>query len=248
VLAGLSLDALTAMLPREAAFKGRRRDAAVRRQAFFNDATFQAWLNHDGSRDFDGLLDAYQTYSKNKALLTRDQQIHLTQLKDLTKSVFLHGNGKRIRDNGDFLRVSQPNARAETMLLVRADAMSLDQVFSLSKILAADVHIGAHAKRPELLSLLGYRPTQVTLDVLRVRLTIDLALYDFLRRVKEGQKPSVRDLAQFQSLLFIGERVGNELARQQGTKELFVWDDKANALFRLGTDDFGTAQLTRVEK
>jgi hypothetical protein len=38
------------------------------------------------------------------------------------------------------------------------------------------------------------------------------------------------------------------LARQQGTKELFVWDDKANALFRLGTDDFGTAQLTPVEE
>jgi len=42
--------------------------------------------------------------------------------------------------------------------------------------------------------------------------------------------------------------VGNELARQQGTKELFVWDDHANKLFRLGTDDFGTAQLTAVEK
>jgi hypothetical protein len=130
------------------------------------------------------------------------------------------------------------------MLLVRADGPSLDQVFSLKQILARDVHILAHAQRPELLALLGYRPTQVTLDVLRVRLTVDLALYEFLRRVNDGQKPSVRDLAQFQSLLFIGERVGNELARQQGTKELFVWDDQANKLFRLGTDDFGTAKLT----
>ncbi len=246
VLAGLSLDTLTAMLP-DAGFKGRRRDAAVRRQVFFHDATFQAWLDHDGSRDFDGLLDAYQSYSKNPTQLTRDQQAHLTQLKDLTKSVFLHGNGKRVRDN-DYLRVSQPNARADTMLLVRAEGTSLDQVFSLRHILARDVHILAHAQRPELLALLGYRPTQVTLDVLRVRLTIDLALYEFLRRVDDGQKPSVRDLAQFQSLLFIGERVGNELARQQGTKELFVWDDHANKLFRLGTDDFGTAQLTAVEK
>ncbi|MEZ4361607.1 MAG: protein kinase [Kofleriaceae bacterium] len=246
VLAGLSLDTLTAMLP-EAGFKGRRRDAAVRRQVFFHDATFQAWLDHDGSLDFDGLLDAYQSYSKNPTQLTRDQQTHLTQLKDLTKSVFLHGNGKLVRGT-PYLRVSQPNARAETMLLVRADGTSLDQVFSLKQILARDVHILAHAQRPELLALLGYRPTQVTLDVLRVRLTVDLALYEFLRRVNDGQKPSVRDLAQFQSLLFIGERVGNELARQQGTKELFVWDDQTNKLFRLGTDDFGTAQLTAVEK
>ncbi len=244
VLAGLSLDTLTAMLP-EAGFKGRRRDAAVRRHVFFHDATFQAWLDHDGSRNFDGLLDAYQSYSKNPTQLTRDQQAQLTQLKDLTKSVFLHGNGKLVRGT-PYLRVSQPNARAETMLLVRADSASLDQVFSLKHILARDVHILAHAKRPELLGLLGYRPTQVTLDVLRVRLTIDLALYEFLRRVNDGQKPSVRDLAQFQSLLFIGERVGNEMARQQGTKELFVWDDQANKLFRLGTDDFGTAQLTAV--
>ena len=246
-LAGMSLDALTAILPRDAGFKGRRRDAAVRRQVFFHEMTFQAWIDHDGSQDFDGLLDAYQTYSKDSARLTREQQSHLSQLKDLTKSVFLHGNGKRVRDS-DYLRVSQPNARSETMLLVRADANSLDKLFGLKRILAPDVHISAHATRPNLLALLGYRPSQVTLDVLRVRLTVDHSLYDFLRRVNEGQKPSVRELAQFQSLLFIGERVGNELARQQGTKELFIWDDKKDALFRLGADDFGIAQLTREEK
>jgi hypothetical protein len=121
-------------------------------------------------------------------------------------------------------------------------------VFSLQRIVAPDVHIVAHEGRTELLGLLGYRPAQVTLDVLRVRLTIDLALYDFLCRVNEGQKPSVRDLSQFQSLLFIGERVGNELARQQGTKELFVWVDKTNTLLRLATDDFGLAQLKPVER
>jgi serine/threonine protein kinase len=247
VLAGLSLDALTSILPRDISFKGRRRDAAVRRQVFFDPTTFVAWLQHDGAGNFDALLDAYQTYSKDPSRLTRDQQSHLTQLKDLTKSVFLHGNGRRIR-GADYLRVSQPNARAESLLLVRADGTTLDQVFRLKQILMRDVHIVAHADRPELLDLLGYRPAQVTLDVLRVRLTVDLALHDFLRRVNDGQKPSVRDLAQFQSLLFIGERVGNELARQQSTKELFVWDDAHSKLFRLGTDDFGTSQLTPVEK
>jgi hypothetical protein len=125
----------------------------------------------------------------------------LLELKELIKSVFLNGNGRRIRDN-DYLRVSQPNARAETTLLVRADAAALEPAFSLQRMVAPDVHIMAHGGRPELLDLLGYRPNQVTLDVLRVRLTIDLALYDFLRRVNEGQKPSVRDLSQFQSLLF----------------------------------------------
>lgn len=247
MLAGLALDALTAMLPREASFKGRRRDAAVRRQVFFHEGTFSAWREHDGSRNFSALLDAYRAYSKSRANLSRDQQAQLLQLKDLIKSVFLHGNGRRIRDN-DYLRVSQPNARAETMLLVRADAAALEPVFSLQRIVAPDIQIVAHEQRPDLLALLGYRPTQVTLDVLRVRLTIDLALYEFLRRVNDGQKPSVRELSQFQSLLFIRERVGNELARQQGTKEIFVWDDNANALFRLATNDFGTAQLTPVEK
>lgn len=249
-LAGLALDALTAMLPRDGAFKGRRRDAAVRRQVFFHRETFNAWMTHDGSLRFSALLDAYQEYSKRSddpMTLSVEHRKQLTQLKDLVREVVLHGNGKQVRDI-DYLRVSQPNARSETVLLVRADASSLEPVFRLQQIVAPDVHILAHKGRAELLSLLGYRPAQVTLDVLRVRLTIDLALYDFLCRVNEGQKPSVRDLSQFQLLLFIGERVGNELARQQGTKELFVWDDTTNTLLRLGTDDFGLAQLRPVER
>jgi hypothetical protein len=53
----------------------------------------------------------------------------------------------------------------------------------------------------------------------------------------------MRDLSQFQALLFIGERVGNHLAKAQSTRELFVYHGDAGTLFRLGTDDFGAAHL-----
>lgn len=243
-LAGLALDALTALLP-SSHFKGRRRDAAVRRQVMFHPPTFEAWVAQDGSDDFRAALRAYNAYSYTTAdlgNLSSEDRDELKVLRELTQEVFLHGNG-RVVDGRAYLRVSQPNVRAQTELLVRADRAMLDPVFSIPRIVAQDVHIASHRGRENLLSLLGYSPTQVTLDVLGVRLTVDLALYEFLRRVNDGQKPSVRDLSQFQALLFIGERVGNELARSQQTKELFVWDAEKGVLYRLATDDFGEAHL-----
>ena len=94
----------------------------------------------------------------------------------------------------------------------------------------------------------GGRAQGVVLDVLGVRIAVDLPLYEFLKRVDHGQKPSVRDLAQFQSLLYMGDRLGNELARRQEihAKELYVWDKNNKTLHRLAVDDFNQAAVTLV--
>jgi hypothetical protein len=75
-----------------------------------------------------------------------------------------------------------------------------------------------------------------------------LALYEFLQRVDHGQKPAARDLAQFQSLLFMGDRLGNELARRQegSAKELYVCKKGNSSLHRLAVDDFGRATVASV--
>lgn len=247
-LAGLKLDALTSMLPLSPGFKGRRRDAAVRRQVLFHAETFEAWAANDGGGDFEGVLTAYNEYSRHYPALTKlgtATREHLKQLRKLVQDVFLHGNG-RVVDGVPYLRVSQPNVRSRSELLVRADSTALDELFNVLKIVAPDVHIRAHEGRTRLLDLLGYRPTQVTLDILGIRLTIDLELYEFLRRVNDGQKPSVRALSQFQALLLIGERVGNALASGQRTKELYVWDASKAHLHRLALDDFGHPHLHTV--
>lgn len=247
-LAGLKLDALTSILPRTSAFKGRRRDAAVRRQVLFHRETFDAWAASDGGGDFEGVLAAYNEYSRHFPAIAKlgpATREHLKQLRKLVQDVFLHGNGRRV-DGVPYLRVSQPNVRSRSELLVRADYAALEEQFNVLKIVAPDVHIRAHDGRARLLDLLGYRPTQVTLDILGIRLTIDLELYEFLRRVNDGQKPSVRALSQFQALLLIGERVGNALASGQRTKELYVWDGAKAHLHRLALDDFGHPHLNTV--
>lgn len=246
VLAGLHLDVLSSLLPdtkKHPSFRGRRRDAAVRRQVLFHGDTFDAWVASDGGSDFEEVLAAYRDFSHGRhdlKALNRKTREQVKELGELVQAVFLHGNGRFV-DGTAYLRVSQPNVRAKSELLVKADGSALDELFSVLKIVAPDIHIVAHHRREALLRLLGYRPTQVTLDVLGVRLSVDLELYDFLRRVKEGQKPSVRDLSRFQALLFVGERVGNALAVSQRTKELFVWDGAR--LHRLATDAFGQPQM-----
>jgi serine/threonine protein kinase len=248
VLAGLHLDALASLLPdtrKHPSFKGRRRDAAVRRQVLFHSATFDAWAASDGGSDFEQVLAAYGEYShgrkdiRNLSLATREQ---VKLLGELVQKVCLHGNGRFV-DGTAYLRVSQPNVRARSELLVKAERGALEDLFSVLKIVAPDIHTVAHADREVLLGLLGYRPTHVMLDVLGVRLAVDLELYDFLLRVNEGQKPSVRDLARFQALLFVGERVGNALAASRQTKELFLWDGAQSRLHRLATDAFGQPHL-----
>lgn len=250
-LAGLHLDALASMLPdtkTNPTFKGRRRDAAVRRQVLFHAETFDAWAASDGAGDFEQVLASYREYSQSRrdprslGASTREQ---IKRLGELVQDVFLHGNGRYV-DGVAYLRVSQPNVRSRSELLVKADRSALEELFSVLRIVAPDIHIVAHEGREALLGLLGHRPTQVTLDVLGVRLAVDLELFDFLRRVNEGQKPSVRDLARFQALLFVGERVGNALADSQRAKELFVWDGATARLHRLAADAFGQPHLRSV--
>ncbi|NMO20606.1 protein kinase [Pyxidicoccus fallax] len=244
-LAGLSLDALTAMLPRDGSFKGGRRDAAVRRQVMFDEEAFQAWFAQEGAEDFSKLLRSYNDFShiaRTPSQLPEDARTRLRELRELVQQVFLLGNGRTV-DGAAYLQVSQPNVRARNELLVRADSAALDDIFNIQKIVAPDVHIEAHVGRPALLTALGYRPNQVTLTLLGVRLTVDLSLYGFLRRVSAGQKPSMRDLTQHQALLYIGERVGNELAQARRAKDLYVWDADAHSLSRLHIDDFGQPHL-----
>lgn len=246
-LAGLALDALSAKLPQGASFKGCRRDAAVRRQVFFDPELFDAWVKHDGPGDFSGILGAYAKYSRsaNAPKLSADDQAALKRLREVVQEVFLHGSGRTV-DGNTYLRVSQPNVRAQSELLVRANRSALDGHFSIRSIVVPDVHIVAHAKRSHLLVLLGYAPDQVTLNITGVRLTVDLALFEFLSRVKNGQKPSVRDMSQFQALLFIGERIGNDLARSQEASDVFVWQGEEGTLHRLSTDDFGQPHIERI--
>jgi len=244
-LAGLALDTLTSQLPQDSTFVGRRRDAAVRRQVFFHPPTFKAWREQDGSGGFMDLLGAYDAYSRFQDdpggldEVSRDQ---LMELRELVQEVFRHGHGREVAGEA-YLRVSQPNARARSELLIRADRAALGRIFNVTQIVARDLHVQAHQGRGSLLDLLGYRPRLVTLDILGVRLTVDLALYDFLHRVGEGQKPSVRDLSQFQALLIIGERIGNKLAHSQQANEVYVWDASRNKLYCLGKDDFGQARM-----
>lgn len=249
-LAGLALDALSAKLPQGKSFKGCRRDAAVRRQVFFDPKLFDAWVEHDGPGDFSDILNAYAAYSHNAStpsVLGPKDQAALKRLREVVQDVFLHGSGRTV-DGNTYLRVSQPNVRAQSELLVRANRSALDGHFSIRSIVAPDVHIVAHAQRSHLLALLGYSPDQVTLNITGVRLTVDLALFEFLSRVKHGQKPSVRDMSQFQALLFIGERIGNELARAQEANDVFIWQGEENMLHRLSTDDFGQPHLERVSQ
>lgn len=245
MLAGLALDKLTAGLSTEGERRHVRRDAAVRRHVLFHHDTFQAWYRQEGGGGFLEILDAYDAYSRNRDALNAGHRDQLRKLRELIQNVFLHGNGHTIK-GVHYLRVSQPNRRSSNELLVRADTAALNSILSVTRIVLPDIHIQAQAGREVLLRLLGYRPNHVTLDVLGVRIAVDLPLYEFLRRVDNGQKPAARDLAQFQSLLFMGDRLGNELARRQdGTsKELFVAEKGHTSLHRLAVDDFGQATVS----
>jgi serine/threonine protein kinase len=242
-VAGLSLDKLTSMLP-ERGFKGRRRDAAARRTAMFDANVLAAWKLHDGSAAFQPLLEAYDAYSRGAALDTPRRE-QLMNLRGLIQAVFLQGHGREL-DGQSYLKVSQPNLRSRKALLVKVDDAMLKDTFKVDRIVTRDAHVIAHRGREALLGLLGYRPNQVTLGVEGVRLTVDLALYEFLRRVREGQRPSKRAMAQFQALTFVGERVGNLLASARRTTELFVLDETTGALVKLAADDFGHPRIDTV--
>lgn len=249
VLAGLALRTLISGLSAEGVRK--RRDAAVRRQVLFHAPTFQAWFEQEGGGDFPALLRAYERYSWDERLLDNDDREQLKRLTGRVQDVFRHGNGREI-DGVAYLKVSQPNVRSDNELLVRADDATLGRHFKIQKIMDKDLHILAHRGREHLLRLLGYRPELVGLNVAGIRLAVDLSLYEFLIQVELGQKPSVRDLSEFQALRYIGERVGNLLARPEGSgagahgEELFVYEADERRLHRLVVDDFGQVKLTVV--
>jgi hypothetical protein len=241
-LCGVALHRLTAAL---SGTYGRR-DAAVRRMVYFHPGTFEKWLTHAQDREFRQLLDAYRLYSAGQTL-PKDLGNRLKELVDLVAQVFQQGPGHRL-DGVSYLKLSQPSQRGTAELLVRADEQTLKKVFKLQQVLSVDIHIAAHKGRETLLEMLGYRPRTVVLNVQRIRLSVDLDVYGFLRRVHEGQKPSERDLSRFQALFFIGERIGNAIAKEQAedAQELFVYDNNIKSLHRLSRDAFGQVELVQV--
>ena len=246
-LAGLALDVLMSRLPPTQELRGRRRDAAVRRRVFFHEGTQLEWAAHDGPMDYLDLLSAYRARSSTDDLSTLSElfQKQLLRLRELVQGVFQSGHGRQYKGHR-YLRVSQPNVRRPSELLVRLEARSLEPIFRVQQIVVPDLHIRAHLGREALLSLLGYTPTQITLDVLGVRLTVDLTLYRFLQRVSEGLKPSQRDLGQFQALSFVGDRIGNRLAKGDAGQSIYVWDTKRETMYALTTNDFGSPHLAKV--
>lgn len=248
LLAGLALGPLVARLSAEGV--RRRRDAAVRRQVIFDAESFARWQEQEGGGDFAALLGAYERWCRGDQHLDAEDKEQLKRLRNRVAAVFRHGNGREI-DGVAYLRVSQPNVRSDHELLVRADESTLGPHFGIKNIMDRDLHIQAHQGREALLALLGYHPAVVGLNVAGIRLTVDRSLYEFLVRVEEGQKPSVRDLAEFQVLRYIGERIGNLLARPRGGagdhgEELYVYDGATRGLHRLRVDDFGAVVLERV--
>lgn len=241
-LEGLQLADLASRLPREPAL---RRNAAVRREFFFSQTTFEAWARTEGSESFVRLLRAYASWSHGTKP-TREDKAALQGLGSRIRAVFQRAHGRRFGGR-PFLRVSQPNVRTDTELLVQATDDGLREMFSLSRILLKEPHIVAHAGRKDLLARLGHQPVTVLLRIAGVQLIIDLELYDFLSRVEEGQKPAQRDLAQFQALLFVGERVGNQLATSGDGRpaRLFVYGPEDESLHELQTNDFGDVEMTR---
>ena len=241
-LEGLRLDSVASKLPHERAL---RRNAAVRRQFFFSPTTLEAWTRTEGSEAFVRLLRAYAAFSR-KDPLSDTHKAALQELGKRIRAVFQRAHGRRFGGQ-PFLRVSQPNVRVDSELLVQATDDGLRELFSLRRILLHDPHVLAHEGRRELLDSLGHRPVTVLLRIAGVQLIVDLELYDFLTRVEEGQKPAQRDLAQFQALLFVGERVGNQLATAKGggAPPLFVYDPSRQELHQLQENDFGDVEMSR---
>lgn len=200
-----------------------RRDSAVRRLVMFNQAGLEAYQQDGAFLPFEALLDAYQEYSlkgPNEAQhFAESTKRALKELTELVQEVILRGYGFRYGERV-FLRVSQPNPQSKSHLLVQVDAKKLKDIFGFKNLLRSDIQIDAHRDRRELLHTQGYRPRMVTLAVQNHRLMVDRDLYNFLQLVKHGQQPSAQDLAQFQTIRFAGEKLGNYLATS--ALELFV--------------------------
>jgi len=66
-------------------------------------------------------------------------------------------------------------------------------------------------------------------------------------QVKAGQQPSSKDLAQFQALHYVGERIGNTLAGRDGENQALYVLDEEKGFFLLTRDVFGTTTMEPVE-
>lgn len=244
-LAGLKLDRVVALLPEEYP-ASRRRDAAIRRRVIFDAEAFAGYRRWDGGAQFEALLEAYDAFSRTPEPLELPKA-YRTALIELTKEVgqvFVHGAGRQL-GHQRFLHVSQPHNRGTSQLMVRIDEGLLDDLFSPSNLLLPDAHIRALADRSELLRCLAYRPRVITLSLARHRLIVDLALHRFLLQVRDGRKPSRRDLTQFEALFYLGEHIGNALVEKQpeGKEELHVLEGDTGALYRLYRDGFGAIDM-----
>lgn len=254
VLAGLSLRRVssaegTAPIPPAA-----RRNAAVRRRVVFNPESFEQYVTQGCAHRYEETLAAYSAYSQLDAnrlsTLERGAQAKLTELRDLLKEVFALGCGRRVAERS-FLRVSQPQPHTPSQLLVelRPEDERFEKLFRIPRLFGAgDVHLRLHRDRPALLDALGYEPRVMNLDLAGMRVVIDLDLFDFLDQVGEGRQPSKQDLAQFEVLAFLGDHIGNLLARPISGRyaPLFVFDDEHRTLHQLSRNEFDALDVERI--
>lgn len=246
-LAGLTPRYVVSKLPKTFA-AARQRNAAIRRRVIFDPKVYESFRSWGGCVGFERLLEAYDAYCriKDPSELDEELQRELTSLTREVAKVFVHGAGRQI-GHQRFLHVSQPHSRGTSQLMVLVNDEKLTELFAPTKLLRKDAHILAHADRRELLERLGYRPRVIPLSLARHRLIVDLTLHRFLLQVRDGRKPSRRDLAQFEALFYLGEHIGNELAGAQpkGKEELYVYDNEAGDLYKLHRNDFGKVKLKR---
>lgn len=228
-----------------------RRDSAIRRHVLFNPQSQDAYLKQGEFDGFELVLDAYQKYSlegpQTLNRLTQQERDALRNLVELVREVVVKGYGFRFGKQ-IFLGVSPPNPHSKSRLLVEVDESGLKDIFGLKQVLRPDIHVEAHRENPELLSQLGYRPRMITLSLRSHRLMVDRDLFSFLLLVKRGQQPSAQDLAQFQTIRFAGEKLGNQLAARKD-QPLYVLqrsDSDGRRLFKLWRDDFEELRMEEV--
>jgi serine/threonine protein kinase/predicted ATPase len=221
-----------------------RRNAAVRRHVFFDNTLLDAYLDSGPGAAFAELLEAYTDYSRDPTQASKRHRNALKRLADDVREAIVRSYGRRIGDEV-MLRVSQPNARADEQLMVPVSNRQLDDHFSPGELLRPDPHVRVHADagRLDLLETLGYRPDTVDLEIGGFELPVDLEMYRFLSRVRDGQQPSALDLAQFQSLRFIAERLGNQIALE--TDEIYLYEPDDDSLHRLERDYFEDYEIER---
>lgn len=226
----------------------RREDAAVRRHVFFNREIFDAYYEYGPYDEFEDLLESYATFSADLRGLTTAQQGQLIELGELVQEAVVRSYGRMLGHDGQqkMLRVSQPNVRSSSMLLVETDDQTLQSYFGPKELIRRDLHIRVHLAdgRDRLLEVFGYQPKILNLSIANHRLIVDQFLYEFLAHVRNGQQPSAHDLAQFQALRFIAQRLGNRLAKD--AQKLHVLDGNSGELHTLSKNAFGDFQMESV--